>query len=120
MQIVNTLVHYAYPTKSSLLFAFYYGKEQQLLSKYIYSLRVALTALVKKGSNLKKIILQIMIVMTISCLRRGDYLMWVFFSVNTFDQLIKQQVRFFLKKIGGPEKGRCLCRHCTIHLFIGL
>jgi hypothetical protein len=35
-----------------------------------------------------------------------------------FDQLIKQQVRFFLKKIGGPEKGRCLCRHCTIHLFI--
>jgi hypothetical protein len=28
------------------------------------------------------------------------------------------QFRFFLKKIGGPEKGRCLCRHCTIHLFI--
>ncbi|XP_076105150.1 myotubularin-related protein 10-B-like isoform X7 [Mytilus galloprovincialis] len=27
--IVNTILHYAYPTKSSLLFAFYYGKEQQ-------------------------------------------------------------------------------------------
>jgi hypothetical protein len=25
--------------------------------------------------------------------------------------LIKQQFRLFLKKIGGPEKGRCLCRH---------
>jgi hypothetical protein len=35
-----------------------------------------------------------------------------------FDQLIKQQFRFCLKKNGRPEKGRCLFRHCTIHLFI--
>jgi hypothetical protein len=31
-----------------------------------------------------------------------------------FDQLIKQQFRFFLKKIGGPEKGRCLKGHINI------
>ena len=40
------------------------------------------------------------------------------FMAVCFGQLIKQQFRFFLKKIGGPEKGRCLCRHCTIHLLI--
>jgi hypothetical protein len=39
------------------------------------------------------------------------------FIAVCFGQLIKQQFRLFLKKIGGLEKGRSLCRHCTIHLF---